>query len=45
MHGLNKATWSNVVLKHGLLGLAERALADGRIRHLGFSFHDDYAVL
>ncbi len=43
MHGLNKATWTNVVLKHGLLGLAERALADGRIRHLGFSFHDDYA--
>ncbi len=43
LHGLNKATWSNVVLKHGLLDLAERALADGRIRHLGFSFHDDYA--
>ena len=43
LHGLNKANWSNVVLKHGLLGLAERALADGRIRHLGFSFHDDYA--
>jgi len=43
LHGLNKANWSNVVLKLGLLGLAERALADGRIRHLGFSFHDDYA--
>jgi hypothetical protein len=43
LHGLNKSTWSNVVLKHGLLGLAERALADSRIRHLGFSFHDDYA--
>ena len=43
LHGLNKASWTNVVLKHGLLGLAERALADGRIRHLGFSFHDDYA--
>src|SRR5208337_729703 len=43
LHGLNKATWSNVVLKHGLLDLAKRALADGRIRHLGFSFHDDYA--
>ena len=42
LHALNKATWSNVVLKHGLLGLAEQALADGRIRHLGFSFHDDY---
>jgi hypothetical protein len=43
LHGLNRTLWSNVILKHGLLGKAERALADGRIRHLGFSFHDDYA--
>jgi len=43
IHSLNKAWWPNIVLKHNLLGQAERALADGRIRHLGFSFHDDYA--
>jgi len=43
MHGLSRATWTNVVLKHNLLAEAQRALADGRIRHLGFSFHDDYA--
>ncbi len=42
LHSLNKATWANIVLKHNLLGEAERALADGRIRHLGFSFHDNY---
>ncbi|MGO8758739.1 MAG: aldo/keto reductase [Terracidiphilus sp.] len=41
LHGLNKTTWANVVLKHNLLGEAERALADGRIGHLGFSFHDN----
>ena len=43
IHSLNKAYWSDIVLKHGLLREAERALADGRIRNLGFSFHDDYA--
>jgi len=42
LHSLNKASWSNIVLKHNLLGQAERALADRRIRHLGFSFHDNY---
>ncbi len=42
LHSLNKATWTNIVLKHNLLREAERALADGRIRHLGFSFHDNY---
>jgi len=42
IHSLNKTWWSNIVLKHDLLRQAERALADGRIRHLGFSFHDNY---
>ena len=44
LHALGKATWTNIVLGHDLLGQAERALADGRIRHLGFSFHDDFAA-
>ncbi len=43
IHSLNKASWANIVLKHDILREAERALADGRIGHLGFSFHDDYA--
>ena len=42
LHGLGKHTWRNVVLKLGLLEKAEAALKDGRIRHLGFSFHDEY---
>jgi hypothetical protein len=42
LHALNKSRWSEIVLKHNLLARAEAAMGDGRIRHLGFSFHDNY---
>jgi hypothetical protein len=42
LHALSGPRWRDIVLKHGLLERAEAALADGRIRHLGFSFHDEY---
>jgi len=42
-HALNLDRWRNVVLKHKLLDKAKQALIDGRIRHLGFSVHDNYA--
>ena len=42
LHALGKSRWREIVLKHELLGRAEAALADGRIGHLGFSFHDGY---
>jgi predicted aldo/keto reductase-like oxidoreductase len=42
LHALSKERWHEIVLKHDLLARAAAALADGRIRHLGFSFHDDY---
>ncbi len=44
LHALNQTVWRDVVLEHNLLAKAEAALADGRIRHLGFSFHGDYAA-
>jgi predicted aldo/keto reductase-like oxidoreductase len=44
-HALNKSRWHDIVLKHGLLAKAAAALADGRIRHLGFSMHDDCECL
>lgn len=44
LHALNKDVWRDVVLEHKLLARAEKALADGRIGHLGFSFHGDYAA-
>jgi hypothetical protein len=43
LHSLNLSRWREVVVKHNLLAKAAEALADGRIRHLGFSMHDDYA--
>jgi hypothetical protein len=42
LHALNRSRWHDIILKHNLLDKAAAALADGRIRHLGFSFHDDY---
>jgi len=43
LHALNKTTWPKV-RDLGVLDWAEKAIADGRIRHLGFSFHDTLAV-
>jgi hypothetical protein len=44
LHGLNKKIWRDTVLKHNLLKRAENAVKDGKIGHIGFSFHDDYAA-
>jgi len=41
LHALNKDRWQQM-RDLGVLDRAERALADGRIGYLGFSFHDDY---
>lgn len=38
LHSLDESHWRDVV-EHGQLAAAERALADGRIGHLGFSYH------
>jgi predicted aldo/keto reductase-like oxidoreductase len=43
LHGLNGERWPKL-RDLGVLKWAEQAIADGRIRHLGFSFHDKYAV-
>jgi predicted aldo/keto reductase-like oxidoreductase len=43
LHALNRGSWDKM---RGLdvFRWAEKAIADGRIRHLGFSFHDAYDV-
>ena len=44
LHGLNAESWPKM-RDLGILPWAEKAIASGRIDHLGFSFHDKLAVL
>ncbi|MEA1994320.1 MAG: aldo/keto reductase [Euryarchaeota archaeon] len=43
LHALNKKRWKKMQ-KYRILKQAEKAVADGRIQYLGFSFHDEYEV-
>jgi predicted aldo/keto reductase-like oxidoreductase len=43
LHSLNKDTWEKTQ-RLGLLRRAEAAQADGKIRHIGFSFHDKVEI-
>lgn len=43
LHGLNKGRWP-LLKELGVFDWAEKAKTDGRIRYLGFSFHDDYEL-
>jgi predicted aldo/keto reductase-like oxidoreductase len=40
-HGLDKQKW-DLILNLNLLERAKAAIQDGRIGHIGFSFHDEY---
>ena len=43
LHALDAERWETV-LSSGALELLTRLKAEGRIRHIGFSFHDEYPV-
>lgn len=43
LHSLGKEHWPTV-RDYKVFDWAERAMADGRIDHLGFSFHDSFAL-
>ncbi|NLE83423.1 MAG: aldo/keto reductase [Chloroflexi bacterium] len=43
LHALNQGYWDKY-LNYKIFDWAEQKLADGKIGHLGFSFHDDYEV-
>lgn len=42
LHALDIDRWNNTILKHDLLSRMEKAKQDGKIRYIGFSFHDEY---
>lgn len=44
LHALNRERWENCVVKYHILSYLEKAKAEGKIRHIGFSFHDDLEV-
>ena len=43
LHALDAGRWEKLV-KEGIIEWAEAKKASGKIRHLGFSFHDTYPV-
>jgi predicted aldo/keto reductase-like oxidoreductase len=43
LHALDEGNWRNLRALN-VLDWAERAMADGRFHHLGFSFHDTYEI-
>lgn len=42
LHALSRERWENYVVKYNVLKHCEQAKAEGKIRHIGFSFHDSY---
>lgn len=43
LHTMNQGYWDNY-LNLKVFDWAEKQIAEGKIRHLGFSFHDDFSV-
>lgn len=40
-HALDKHRFKDIIQKYNVLPILEQAKADGKIKHIGFSFHDD----
>ncbi|HHW30588.1 MAG TPA: aldo/keto reductase [Clostridiaceae bacterium] len=43
-HALSKDRWEDIILKMNIIERAEAAKKAGKIKHLGFSFHDELDV-
>lgn len=44
LHAVNNDSWENRVIKFDVLPKIEKLIAEGKIKHFGFSFHDDLEV-
>ncbi len=44
LHAVNNDSWDNRVVKYNIMPKLEKLKAQGKIRHIGFSFHDDLWV-
>lgn len=44
LHAVNNDSWENRVLKFDVLPKLEKLKVQGKIKHIGFSFHDDLDV-
>lgn len=42
LHSVTRTMWKDIVLKFNLLDRLRKAKKDGKVLHIGFSFHDDY---
>lgn len=43
-HAINRDRWRNIIIKHDLLRRMESAKKEGKVRHIGFSFHDNISA-
>lgn len=43
LHALNKEKWNNM-LSHDVFNWVEKVQKQGKIKHIGFSFHDEYPL-
>ena len=44
LHAVNNDSWDNRVVKYDIMPKLEKLKAEGKIKHIGFSFHDDLWV-
>ncbi len=42
LHSVTRDNWENKVLRFGLIDKIRLAKEEGKVRYIGFSFHDDY---